>query len=543
MHTRSMGNVKEFTFATKEKYGNPFWDLELKAQFVHSKSSISQTVYGFYDGLNEHGEHVWKVRWTPVQAGEWHCNITAYPKNDNLNTEYLIQITEEDVNSKGFVRANAGQAWGLHYDDGSPYFLFGDTMYNIFGAQYCGVDVQQILRHRRDQGINYIRARLQVSPYHPETRNAWQTKDCWPWGGSSQLPDFSRFNLDYFHAVDEVVSMMADMDMGLEMIFEAWLWEFPFNNRNQFITEYEEHWFKYIVSRYAAFRSVYIWCPANEYEFYPVGEIKYHREADRWLKRLAGLIRKYDPYRHPIGAHNWEQNVPIYKRIGDIEDIDVYLVQTNWGVEFKFDRDASLCMWLEQQMKHHSPERDKVVICAEFGYEKVEGLYTAGGHQRMDHHHTRRGQWRAGFSGYPVVHGFDNTWGAHMTVERDAIGAAYLSYFFRFMNEELHFHEMSPAAELLPFGSGNEEDANVPLCLANSSRSVIAVYFPTKGECELHLNDVATYRFCWFNPRTGVKSEFRNCTSQRFVAPATNEGSEAWGDDWVLLLECNSHTE
>jgi hypothetical protein len=534
---KQQNRIVEIQLTTGVEIKNPFWNIEVKAVFIHGIENIEQNIYGFYDGRDENGEHVWKVRWMPTLQGEWTCKISSFPSIEGLKREFTIQVDKEEVDRKGYLRACPKEKWNLRFDNGEPLFLFGDTMYNIFGAHYCGVDAEKVLRHRKSQGVNYIRARMQVSPFHPQTRNTWQTKDCWPWGGSAQMPDFTRLNLDYFRSVDEVISLMTDLNMGLELIFEAWLLEFPFNDRNKFLPEYEELWFKYIISRYTAYPSVYVWCPANEYEFYP-GEAKYHPEADRWLKRLAATIRQYDPYCHPIGAHNWEQKVSLAERLNHLEDIDIYLIQTDWFLELiKFDRDASLCMWMKDQLKHHTACGEKVAICAEFGYEKANSLYTVDVHERFDHHHTRRGQWRAGFSGYPIVHGFNNTWGPNMTVEQDAIGARYLIHYYRFMTEDLKFHEMFPKEKLFSVVSGNEEEGTFPMCLSNDEQSVIAVYFPAKGKCELELSNTRKYVFYWMNPRTGERSRISHCESNLFETPESNEGNESWGDDWVLLLK------
>jgi hypothetical protein len=531
--------LEEMVLTTKEVVKNPFWDVKVRAKFVHEDLEIKQEISGFYDGINESGEHVWKVRWTAGEEGVWRCEITSNPKLQGLNESFIIEVEPAQLNKKGFLRAHAKEPWGFVFDNEEPFFLFGDTIYNLFGAHYSGVNVEKILKHRRSQGINYIRARMQVSSYHPDVVNQWQIKDCWPWGGSSQWPDFTRLKLDYFKAVDEVVSIMNDLGMGLELIFEAWMLEFPFNDRGKFLPEHEELWFEYIIARYAAFQSVYIWNPSNEYEFYP-GEVMYHPEADRWIKRLAGIIKTNDPFKHPVGVHNYAQHIPLCKRIGDIEDIDAYLVQSNWGLELgEHDGDLSLCKWLEKQVHYHSPNKDKAVLCSEFGYERVEGCYTTGAFERMDHHHTRRGQYRAGFSGYPVVHGFNNTWGAHMRVDVDAKGAEYLLPYYKFMTEDINFFEMRPASEVFVNVSGSEEAGTLPLCLAKDDKSVIAIYFPASGHCTLQLKERASYEYYWFNPRSGSKTEVKECNSNYLSTEyieKMDKGDGLLGNDWVIVL-------
>ncbi len=528
----------EFAAVTSTRYTNPYWDVELRAEFIHADIGITQTVGGYYDGEDQSGRHLWKIRWTPIHEGEWTCRIFSFPKDGELIDEFQMMIGSARRESKGFLRADPTRPFGFKFDNGEPFFLFGDTCYNLFGAHYCGVDIESILNLRKSQGINYIRARLQVSPYHPDVPNQWQNRDCWPWGGSPQLPDFMRLNLNYFKAVDEVVTRASELGIGLELILQGWLFEFPFNDRGKFIAEYEEFWHQYIVARYAAYDSVYLWCPANEYEFYPTGTAgKYHKESNRWLKRISRQIRNEDPYAHPIGAHNWEKNIPLHERLGDCDTIDVYLVQTDWGEETQDGkRDASLCKGVEKDMRLHSGNSAKAAVCAEFGYERTEGLFTAPWHQRMDQHHTRRGQWRAGFSGYPVVHGFDNTWGAHMRVDKESLGTAYLLHYFRFMTEVAKFDTLSPAPEQLASASGTEEEGTLPLCLADEGGAVIIVYFPAAGSCVLAANPADGGSYRWYNPRNGELADSLPFASRFFTSPVSAEESSG-DDDWVLLLD------
>ncbi len=534
--------MMEFTVNTSKKISNPFWDVRVNAIFTLQDGSLEQKVIGFYDGINEKGEHAWKVRWISSDSGEWNCRIFSEPAIEELACSFNFSV-EADSSSRnqGFLRAKSGQAWGLTFDNGEPFFLLGDTIYNLFGGKYCGVDIEKIIGHRKAQGVNYIRARMQVSPYHPQVTNVWQTKDCWPWKGSAQWPDFSGFNLSYFQAVVEVMQFMTDLGMDMELIFEAWIMEFPFNDRSKFLPEYEEHWIRYIVSRYSAYPCVYIWCPANEYDLYPRGS--YSKESDRWLKRVAAFIKSIDPFSHPIGAHQWHQATPLHERIGDCKDIDIYLVQSDWYKEIDaFDRDPSLCLWIDEQVRFHSPNQDKVVICSEFGYERAEGCFTVDASERIDQHHTRRGQWKAGFAGYPVVHGFNNTWGPHLTVEIDAVGTQYLLPFYKFMTEELTFTAMSPRPEWILMNEDEPPSEGNPQCLGNGDKSVIAaVYFPTAGACSLNLGTVDTYDCYWFNPRTGLKSEKWRSLNLDFSTPWNVKGEDILESDWVLCLRLSAN--
>jgi hypothetical protein len=87
------------------------------------------------------------------------------------------------------------------------------------------------------------------------------------------------------------------------------------------------------------------------------------------------------------------------------------------------------------------------------------------------------------------------------------------------------------------YASGNEEDGTLPMCISDDDLSIISVYFPTKGQCELELAKPDEYMLYWVNPRTGEKDKPWRCKSNCFETPPSNEGNEIWGDDWVLLLK------
>ena len=117
--------------------------------------------------------------------------------------------------------------------------------------------MEAVLRRRAAQGFNLVRARVPVSPFHPPDGDSdWQTCSTRPGGGSHQRPLFDRFNLDYFRSVDRVVRLAAELGIGLEMIMEAWGFEYPFNERSRFTPEYEELWMRYLIARYDAYASV-----------------------------------------------------------------------------------------------------------------------------------------------------------------------------------------------------------------------------------------------------------------------------------------------
>ena len=508
--------VCEVTVRSDLEYENPYWDVELSADVrPESGEAPSVRVGGFHDGIDGEGAPVFRVRFRPTVPGRWICTIDTRPHDASLSGTVTIDVDGHEIDAHGQLQIAPGDGYRFRRADGSPEFLLGDTMYNLFGAAYSGLDTEQFLDRRAKQGVNYVRVRAQTSPFHPGTpRSSWPVSDFWPWGGSAQKPDLTRFHPPYFAAVDRVFEQASRVGVGFEMILEAWMFEFPFSDRASFDSEIELHWIRYIIARYSAFPQLLIWCPANEYEFFPDGQPKWHRQADRWIARLARAIREIDPYRHPIGVHNWEQKRSLFERLEHVEEIDVFLVQADWGREMALHGDAALCRYVDRDLRFHSgletveqpaqsssPAHDgsgdagrhagtpgpttKAVICAEFGYERSAGCRTLGIFEEFGPEHTRRGQWRAGFSGCPVVHGFDCTWGPHMSLESDSEGSEALPPFRRFLTEIVDFADMVPALQLIPAHSGDRDTGTAPLCMSSRDGRTLCLYFPCAGWCEI----------------------------------------------------------
>ncbi|MFH1084965.1 MAG: DUF5060 domain-containing protein, partial [Chloroflexota bacterium] len=290
------GAVGEWTVRAQAVYANPFADVLLKAVFTAPTGRIHR-MPGFYAG-----DDCWKVRFRPDEPGAWHYRIAASPADAGLSAEGSFRI--EPAATRGSLRATPGRAWGFAYANGEPAFLLGDTTYNLFGMAHCGANVDGFLERRARQGINLLRVRVPVSPFHPPRGyGAWQTRRTWPWGGSEQKPLLDRFDLDYFATVDRVVATAGRLGVGLEMIMEAWGFEFPFCRRDVFVPEWEELWLRYLIARYDACTCVSFWTLMNEYEYYPDGARcrsgrRYNPGADLWAMRMARWVKATAPHGH-----------------------------------------------------------------------------------------------------------------------------------------------------------------------------------------------------------------------------------------------------
>ena len=379
-------------------------------------------------------------------------SISSWPRDPELLADGGLEVLAADC--RGFLRATPGQAWGFAYESGEPYFAFGDTTYNLFGMAHCGYDVPAFLQRRAQQGFNLLRVRLPVSPFHPPSGySRWQTRRTWPWGGSEQSPRFDQFDLDYFHTVDAVIGQCEALGIGLEMIMEAWGFEFPFNSRAIFLPEWEELWLRYLIARYDAYNCVHFWTLMNEYEYYPNGDWHYKPVADRWAMRVGRWVKQVAGHGHIVSVHNGPREPSFGQRFAaDPGAIDAIMFQ-EWGSR---DQGSGLAgRWHRGQDTQCSRDWPGSAIFAEWGYERNPAFdLDVPGHLYCDEEHTRRGAWRGAFCGLGIIHGFENSWGPWCKLDEDQPGMADLLLVRRFFREIVPFERLRPAMQWVTRRSG-----------------------------------------------------------------------------------------
>ncbi len=518
--------VGTWWFTSQKEYANPFTDVKVDVHFTAPDGKLF-IVPAFYDG-----NKTWQIRFNPRQEGKWSFQAKALPENPDLALSGEFSVTPNP--GHGFLRCVPGKAWGFEYESGEPAFLLGDTVYNLFGAAHCGLDVASFLERRAGQGFNLLRVRLPVSPFHPpEGYSHWQTRRTWPWGGSEQAPRFDQFNLDYFHTVDQVVQRAEMLGIGLEMIMEAWGFEFPFNSRNIFVPEWEELWMRYLIARYDAFNAVFFWTPMNEYEYYPNGDWHYKPVADLWAMRISRWIRSTAPHGHILAIHNGPREPAFAQRFAaDPTAIDTIMFQAcgTTGSD-----DSWLAGGIEEQIGLSLKDWSGTAILAEWGYERnPEFELLVPGHIYCDDEHTRRGAWRGAFCGLPVIHGFENSWGPWQVLDQDQPGLAYLIHMREFFTRIVPFNDLKPAPALI---NGEPKPVGFqPKALANSSCRIICVYLPTGGSVSLSLPEGLDFQGQWFDPRTGDLSTAGSHLSRNttLIAPEVGK-NHPW--DWALVLK------
>lgn len=511
--------VAEWSFTTSRSYENPFADIAVDA-ILTSPSGRTGTQPLFYDGDGQ-----FRLRLNPGEAGTWQVQLTSRPADPDFSKSFSFDV--EDRDARGFLKATPGEAWGFRFENGEPVFICGDTTYDLFAMAYCSGDAEGFLRRRQAQGFNLFRTRLTTSLFHlPAAHFEWQTKSCWPWGGSSTLPRFDLFNLDYFRSVDQTIRLGEELGIGFEMIMEGWGNEFPFNSRQWFTPEWEALWMRYLIARYDAYNCVWFWTPLNEYEYYPNGDWHWKPSADRWAIRIGRWIKDTAAHGHVLSMHNGPTLPPFAQRFrADPEAVDAVMFQ-EWGTRGKDD--GWLAAGIEESIANSFEGWQGSAVFAEWGYER-EPAYTSKfpSHEFCDRNHTRRSAWRGVSCGLGIIAGFEHSWGPWMDLETDQPGVADIETLSRFLRDTVPFHTLRPAPGL---ASGDTRIGYRPHALQSTDGKVTLVYFPVGGTAEIAVSGTAE----WFDPRSGSISPAEGAEG-RFTAPEEAD-SVGHPHDFVLVI-------
>ncbi len=188
----------------------------------------------------------------------------------------------------GIVRVRYQYHFG--YDDGSPYFELGTTLYNWVNQPDDQED--KTLATLKDSAFNKVRMCVFTTGAPHYSKPDFQP--IFPYEGTPPTNwDYSRFNPAFFQHLEKRVEQLGAMGIEADVILFH-----PYNKDNNFNNNTpanDDNYLRYIVARLAAYHNVW-WSMANEYDL-----IRSKTDAD-W-DRMFQLVQHEDPYGHLRSVH------------------------------------------------------------------------------------------------------------------------------------------------------------------------------------------------------------------------------------------------
>ena len=308
----------EFEFQSEKDWtdAQAFNDVTLDVAFT-SESGTVLTVPAFWDGGK-----VWRVRFAPTELGVWKfqtsCKEDAGLNGKSGSLKAVPYDGDLEIYRRGFVTTREDLKYFV-YADGTPFFYLGDTHWSMMAEEFDepGPHAGDLKTDSHFKAIVDRRVEQGFTVYQSE-----------PIGISVYLSDPDKIGIDYSDGISSRdVKGFQKMDKYFAYIAQKVLVhanaQFFFPTEMKAIEKddaYLERLSRYWVARYSAYPVFWTLGQEVDDDFYG----KFDRNNNPYVK-VCKWLYQYDPYRHPISAH--QENAGHVTRTGNGKNVHASLFQ------------------------------------------------------------------------------------------------------------------------------------------------------------------------------------------------------------------------
>ncbi|MCP5115712.1 MAG: DUF5060 domain-containing protein [bacterium] len=549
---------------------NPFLDYRLQVLF-QGPSGQSYNVPGFFDGDGQGGPsgNVWRVRFTPDEAGRWRY-AASLRKGDGIGISIgddaagdsvsldaasgTLDIKSRDPAAPGFLKWGRLEYAGGHYlkfRDGGHWLRGGTDSPENFLA-YAGFDNtppnHRYADHLEDWrpgdpdwgdgrgkaiigALNYLASRQVNSIYFLAMNVGGDGGDVWPWAGQpdpngNPSNDNLHFDVGKLRQWETVFSHAQRQGIFLHFVLN----EAEEQNKRELddgeLGTERKLYYRELIARF----SHHLALEWNLCEEYNIGGFDLGHDR---VREFARYIQAVDPYHHPITVHSARHPVEELRFTFGDPAFSITSIQLN---QRRIDT-------LVEDLRKATAEagRPLPVSMDEFTVD----VGTNKSHIPVDDVDGQRKQklWPTYLSGGMIEFILEGM------LEVDSFRAGPKDLLWqqvwharRFV-EQLPFSEMEPADELIsgggtiPVGLGGGKAFDLAAQVFAKPGEVYAIYLPTASPAGLlDLSSTqGTFEMRWYNPRSGeFEGQTREVTAGGPLVLG-NPPSDA-GEDWVALV-------
>ena len=458
--------VFETSFRHAGEYENPYIQLEAVATLTRPSGGAVK-INLFWDGND-----VWKLRFAPDETGVWKWAVSSRDAGLSGKSGAFNCVASRN---KGGIHPMAGHPEHFQHQDGTPFWLFGDTHWSAFGIDLEeGMD-RAALKHYADvrsaQGFNFVSAIL-TSPGVNEGGPFFHDKKT------------EQINPAYYREVDVRINYLNSKGITV-MLFINW------SNPQNYIQVWQTfpsdeaclRFTRYVTSRYSA-------CNVC---FGVTGEWDHTKDKRDLFCQMGRIVQKNDPHGRmiTIHSHSWRASVREFVKEPWMSFGDYQQNYRDLHKEVLLSRGAG-----------------KPVVNGEYGYH----LRDMNGDGVIDKAHSdstqsmRHASYDIAMAGSYFVTGFGATyWGGYRDPDRfNPTNPKYDPWIedaghIRKLFSGLPWWTLSPHDEYIS-GSG------IVYCLADPGKLYLIYVRQTDGPIELSLPEKSNktrFRVERFDPRTG----------------------------------------
>ncbi|NPA66441.1 MAG: DUF4038 domain-containing protein, partial [Epsilonproteobacteria bacterium] len=344
--------IVELDYISAVKYNNAFMDVELTVEVLHVSTQTKWNIPAFWDGKN-----LWKVRiYTPYKGLYETVSVSSNPEDKGLHgIQKSFQVEEQSLNHPLYIHGNLLTCKDKFiYEDGMPFFWFGDTWWMGFCDRLQEEEFELLLADRKIKGFNVIQLVAGLFPDMDSFDERGKNE-----GGFAWKEDYITINPKFFQYADRRVQKIVDAGIH-PFIFGAW---------GYYLLKMSEkkmrlHW-RYLIARWGAYPV--IWSLAGEMSmpwYLSTKREQEHRLLKEGWDNIARYIKKIDPYQRLLSSHPVEYS---YKEVKDSSLLDFEMLQA--GHSDKASVKKAIVM-IDEAKKLFV---DKPIVMDEIAYEGILG--------------------------------------------------------------------------------------------------------------------------------------------------------------------------
>ena len=520
-----------------------FNDVTLDVAFT-SESGTVLTVPAFWDGGK-----IWRVRFAPTELGVWKfqtsCKEDAGLNGKSGSLKAVPYDGDLEIFRRGFVTTREGLKYFV-YADGTPFFYLGDTHWSMMAEEFDepGPHAGKLKTESHFKAIVDRRVEQGFTVYQSE-----------PIGISVYLSDPDKIGIDYSDGISSRdVKGFQKMDKYFAYIAQKGLVhanaQFFFPNEMKAIEHndaYLERLSRYWAARYSAYPVFWTLGQEVDDDFYG----KFDRNNNPYVK-VCKWLYQYDPYRHPISAH--QENAGHVTRTGNGKNVHASLFQnvpghTWYAVQWSHPLNQPFNLSVPQNFWNDGQGKPAILYEGKYCYlwTKDFGARAQGWYAYLT------GLYGYGY-GAEDIWLYQSTYDMNTTSRHDGVStvtpedkaikwpealelpsAIQMGYLKKFLIE----HEWW---KLVPEFSGGEmrftPGAKVFYVGAHEQAKRFVFYFYSTGTETGTLENLAPGRVVtavWFDPQTGAQQSPVTLTvSESGTVALPKKPNDA---DWVLYVE------
>lgn len=309
--------MKQYEMYELSMTGKKLTDNQVRIQLdvAVTVDEETKTVRAFYDGENENGEGVYKVRIYPEKTGEYKIIVKENEYNVCAEKRLFCEPKPENSMHHGMV-----QPYETHfrYADGTWFYPFGTTVYAL---AHQPVDViEQTFDTLSKNPFNKVR--MCIFPKHYDFNK--NEPEFFPFQKTADGKwDVNRPDFEFWHRMDAHIERLDAMGIQCDLIlFHPYdKWGFSKLPMDDALTYLE-----YVIRRYAAMPHIW-WSLANEYDLLD------YEMAD-W-EQFAEYLHQNELWHHLLSCHQivtpWDfhnkNTTHICHQSGEVDQVGIWIRQ------------------------------------------------------------------------------------------------------------------------------------------------------------------------------------------------------------------------